>query len=291
MSKKWLFSLIALGVVAVAILVIPGFSKEESVATVDGEKITKDELYNALVQTSGEQALNALINEKLIALEIKNEKIKVSDEDVEAELASQIEEVGGEETFDALLKQNGLTTKQVKENIIQFLSVRQLIEPRVEVTEEAIKTYFEENKEKFDKEEHVEASHILVEDETTAKEVAEKLATGEDFATLAKEYSTDEANADKGGELGFFTYGKMVEEFSEVAFAMDIDSISDPVKTTHGYHLIHVTDKQEAKEATFEDSKEEIEEILFEEGVNNEYVLLLDELKEKYKITNTLFAK
>lgn len=291
MSKKWLFSLIALGVVAVAILVIPGFSKEESVATVDGEKITKDELYNALVQTSGEQALNALINEKLIALEIKNEKIKVSDEDVEAELASQIEEVGGEETFDALLKQNGLTTKQVKENIIQFLSVRQLIEPRVEVTEEAIKTYFEENKEKFDKEEQVEASHILVEDEATAKEVAEKLATGEDFATLAKEYSTDEANADKGGELGFFAYGKMVEEFSEVAFAMDIDSISDPVKTTHGYHLIHVTDKQEAKEATFEDSKEEIEEILFEEGVNNEYVLLLDELKEKYKITNTLFAK
>lgn len=291
MSKKWLFSLIALGVVAVAILVIPGFSKEESVATVEGEKITKDELYNTLVQANGEQALNALIDEKLIALEIKNEKIKVADEDVEAELATQIEEIGGEETFDNLLKQRGLTKKQYKESIIQFLSVRQLIDPRVEVTEEAIKTYFEENKENFDEEEQVEASHILVEDEATAKEVTDKLVAGEDFAALAKEYSTDEANAEKGGELGFFTYGKMVEEFSEVAFAMDIDSISDPVKTTHGYHIIHVTDKQEAKEATFEDSKEEVEETLFEKGVQDEYTKLLTELREKYKISNTLFAK
>ncbi|MHA6259138.1 foldase protein PrsA [Sporosarcina sp. CAU 1771] len=288
MNKKWLISLIALGVVAIAILVIPGFSKEESVATVDGEKITKEELYNSLVSSTGEQALNTLIDQKLIALEIKNQKIKASDDEIEAEMATQIEELGGEETFEALLTQNNVTKAMFKENIAEFLSVRQLIEPRVEISEEEILAYFEENKEDFNQEEQVEASHILVEDIATANEVKKKLDAGEDFAELAKEYSTDESNAENGGELGFFNSTRMVEEFTEAAFSMNVGDISEPVKTTHGFHIIHVTDKKEAKEATFEDSKEEVKELLFEKGVQTEYTVLLAELKEKYKVTKTL---
>ena len=113
-----------------------------------------------------------------------------------------------------------MTEKEFKENIIEYLSIRKIIEPRIEITDEEIKAYFEENKESFNKEEQVEASHILVEDEATAKEVAKKLADGEDFAALAKEFSTDTANATNGGELGYFGRGKMVAEFEEVAFSM-----------------------------------------------------------------------
>ena len=87
------------------------------------------------------------------------------------------------------------------------------------------------------------------------KKLRKKLKDGEDFATLAEEYSTDTSNADNGGELGFFPRGKMVAEFEEAAFSMKVDEISDPVKTEHGYHIIHVTDKKEAKEAVFEDQK------------------------------------
>ena len=159
------------------------------------------------------------------------------------------------------------------------------------ITDEDIKAYFEENKESFNEEEQVAASHILVEDEATAKKVAKKLADGEDFATLAKEFSTDTMSAENGGELGFFPRGKMVAEFEEAAFSMKVDAISDPVKTEHGYHIIHVTDKKAAKEAVFKEHKEEIKGLLLEEGVQAEYVNWLDEVKLDYKIENSLLTK
>ena len=121
--------------------------------------------------------------------------------------------------------------------------------------------------------------------------VAKKLADGEDFATLAKEFSTDTMSAENGGELGLFPRGKMVPEFEEVAFSMKIDAISDPVKTEHGYHIIKVTDKKAAKEAVFSEHKEEIKGLLLEEGVQAEYVNWLDEVKLDYKIENSLLTK
>ncbi|MEK4405425.1 peptidylprolyl isomerase [Sporosarcina sp. FSL K6-6792] len=295
MRKKRLFPLLAVSLLAIILTVTTGCSKDskaadETVATVGDEKITKDELYEVLVQSAGKEALTAMIDDKVVALELKKEKISISDKEVDAELAIYIENAGGQEAFDAALKQNTMTEKEFKENIIDYLSIRKILEPRIEITDEDIKAYFEENKESFNEEEQVAASHILVEDEATAKKVAKKLADGEDFAALAKEFSTDTMSAESGGELGFFPRGKMVAEFEEAAFSMKVDAISDPIKTEHGYHIIHVTDKKAAKAATFDDHKEEIKGLLLEEGVQAEYVNWLDEVKSDYKIENSLLT-
>ncbi|MBO1910995.1 peptidylprolyl isomerase, partial [Microvirga sp. 3-52] len=90
---------------------------------------------------------------------------------------------------------------------------------------------------------------------------------------------------------GFFGKGQMVPEFEEVAFAMKVDEISGPVETSHGFHIIHLTDKKEAKEAALEDSKEKIKDAIFEEKMQTEYAVLMGELKEKYKVENTLEEK
>ncbi|MFJ7935227.1 peptidylprolyl isomerase [Sporosarcina sp. NPDC096371] len=289
MSKKWLYPLVIAGILVTA----TGCSqeKDETVATVGDEKITKEELYDTLVKTSGQQALDMMIEDKVIASELKKEKVTVSDKEVEEELASQVESVGGDEAFAAALKQSGITEKEFKKSITEFLSIKKIVEPRIKITDKELKAYFDENKESLNQAEEVKASHILVEDEATAKEVAKKLAEGGDFTALAKEYSTDTSNAEKGGELGYFGRGKMVAEFDEAVFSMKVGTISAPVKTEFGYHIIQLTDKKAAKEAVYEDSKEDIKKLLLEKGMQTEYGVWLDEVKEKYDIENTLLGK
>lgn len=289
MIKKWLNTKVLVGIMAFALVALAGCSNDnESVATVDGEKITKDELYDMLVKSYGPQAVEALIDDKIVELEVKKEEIKVPDEEIKEEIEKFKENAGGEEAFNAALEQSGLAEEDFKKDVVQYLSIRKLMEPRVEVTDEEIETYFEENKDSFNVEEQVEARHILVEDEKTANEIVQKLEDGEDFAELAKEFSTDEGSGAMGGDLGFFTRGKMVPEFEEKAFSLKVGEISEPVKSEYGYHIIEVLDKKEAKDAVLEDHIVEIREKLFEDKMQTEYVAWLEEAREKYDIKNNL---
>lgn len=289
MLKKWFNKTVLVGALALSV-VLAGCSstKDEVVATVDGEKITKDELYEILVNASGTEALDALIDEKIVQLEVKKEKITISDEDAEKELENFIEEMGGEDAFNSALEMSGTKTEDFKKEIVQYLSIRKLMEPLVEVTDEEIKTYFEENKATYNQDEQVQARHILVEDESLANDLAKQLKDGADFAELAQEHSTDDGTAPMGGDLGFFSRGEMVPEFDEKAFSMEVGQVSDIVKTDFGYHIIEVQDKKEAKEAKLEDVKEEIKEKLFDSNMQTAYVTWLDEKREAYKIENTL---
>lgn len=286
-SKKTLGILAALVVVAVAVFIFLSM-RSEVVAKVGKESITKDNLYTFFVEQNGEAALDTLITKNLIEQEVEKEKISVSKKDIDAELQELIDSYGGEETFNQQLATSGLTMEDVESDVKTNLQIEKILEPLIEITDEEMQTYFDENKDSFAKTKQVKASHILVEDEATAKKVKEKINAGEDFAELAKEYSTDTASAESGGDLGFFGEGSMVAEFEKAAFSMKVDEISEPVKSEYGYHIIKVTDKQEASEAKFDDSKEEIKGILFDEKMATEYTTWLEEKKEEYKVKNYL---
>jgi foldase protein PrsA len=286
-SKKTIAILAALIVVAVAVFIFLS-TRSEVVAKVGQKSITKDNLYTFFVEQNGEAALDTLITKNVIEQEVEKEKVSVSEKDVDAELQELIDSYGGEETFNQQLATSGLTMEDVEEDVKTNLQIEKLLESRIKITDEEMQTYFDENKDTFAKTKQVKASHILVADEATAKEVKEKLDAGEDFAELAKEYSTDTGSAESGGDLGFFGEGSMVAEFEEAAFSMKVDEISEPVKTEHGYHIIKVTDKQDAAEAKFDDSKEEIKDILFDEKMATEYTTWLEEKKEDYKVKNYL---
>ncbi|TYP59949.1 peptidylprolyl isomerase [Thermosediminibacter litoriperuensis] len=263
-------------------------SSKEVVARVNGEEISKDELYDVMVKLIGEKALDYLISQKIIELEAKKQNIDVSDEDIQKELKKVYEYYGGEEAFTQSLQMNGYSLGEYKKDLAVEIKIKKLLEPKISITEEEIKSYFEENKEDFAQGKQVRARHILVEDEEKANEIIAKLKSGEDFAELAKQYSTDTATKEKGGDLGFFGSGDMVKEFEEAAFSLKVGEISSPVKTQYGYHIIKVEEIKEAQEANYEESKDEIKDILFNQKVQQQYSTWIQELYKQYKVENLL---
>ncbi|HHU82955.1 MAG TPA: hypothetical protein GXZ26_08130 [Firmicutes bacterium] len=121
----------------------------EVVATVAGEEITKDELTDLLLAQAGEQGLSILIAEKLVDLEAKKEKIVISEEEIEEELADYYEYYGGKEEFTQVLEKSPYSINEIKKNLAKDLTVKKLLTPRISVSEEEIKEYFEENKEEM----------------------------------------------------------------------------------------------------------------------------------------------
>ena len=93
--------------------------------------------------------------------------------------------------------------------------------------------------------EQVHASHILVETQETGQEVLDKLAAGEEFGSLAAEYSIDTGSKEQGGDLGWFPQGFMVPEFEEAAFSLEPGETSGLVQTDYGYHIILVHEKED----------------------------------------------
>lgn len=116
-----------------------------------------------------------------------------------------------------------------------------------EVTDAEIEAHYNQQREtRYKNPERVRASHILIKAENRSDaealakitEIKKEIDNGLDFAEAAKKYSEDDSNKARGGDLGLFPAGRMVPEFSEVAFSMPAGGISDPVKTQFGYHLI-----------------------------------------------------
>ena len=236
---------------------------DKTVAIVDGEKISKDDYkdelsFYASMLASQQQLKNSIVTmmvqDKLIANDIKKNDIKIDDKEVDDALMQSVQNFGGQEQFDKTLDDYNMSLDKFKETLkkdLMYKKHREWFDSNNEVTDDEIKKYFEDNKDEFAK---VDASHILVQDEETAKEIKEKIDNGEDFAKLAEEYSTDTASAKNGGSVGAFAKGQMVKEFEDAAFAMKEGEVSDPVKSQFGYHIIKVNKVTDS----FEDSKEEI---------------------------------
>ena len=265
------FYYIAIGAVAAAaIIMLVAFSGDETVASVGDTKITKDALYEKMAASTGPAALEALISNEVVNQEADKAGIEVTQKELDAEMAVYEESYGGTEALEQALATSGMTLADLKEEMDIYLKVEKIVGPDIKISDEQIKTYFEENKDSFNQPSQVEASHILVATEEEADEVKAKLDDGSDFAEMA------------------FGAGEMAPEFEEAAFSMEVDEISEPVQTDYGFHIIQMTGKTAAVEANLEDSKEQIKETLFDEALNTKYAEWLAEKTESYDIVNTL---
>lgn len=240
--------------------------------------------------------IESIIMRKLLEGKIEEENIIISDERKEEIFNEQVKYILQENniTEEQLLenlKMQGIESLEVykellfaqNESVLLIAELQNKITESLTVSDEDVQNYYNENQEQFVKGERVEASHILVEKEETAREVLDKLNGGSKFAELAKEYSLD-GSAQDGGELGFFNKGKMVKPFEEAAFSMKIGEVSEPVQTEYGYHIILVTDKEEESVISFEESKEQIKNALINQKQVEKLNDYVNDLRESAEI-------
>lgn len=153
-----------------------------------------------------------------------------------------------------------MTEEMVKVDYIE-LDAEQ-VAADIAIADEDALTYYEENKERFEKPAQRKAAHILINDDAQAKQtlatIQERLDVGDSFADLAKQFSQDPGSAEQGGDLGLVSPGDMVEAFDDALFSMEAGTISEPVKSEFGYHFIKLDVINEAQIPDFESVKADI---------------------------------
>src|ERR1051325_3352170 len=156
---------------------------------------------------------------------------------------------------------------------------RDQLRAKVTVTPQEIESYYNSNVQQFQTPAQAPASHILIKtdgkNEADAKKQADDIlkqakAPGADFAALAKKYSEDDGSKANGGDLDYFTRGRMVPEFEQAAFAMQPGQISDLVKSQFGFHIIKVVDKKPAATRSLDEVRAQIQQTLAAQRVEQQ---------------------
>lgn len=247
MKKTVLAMTMAASVLALAACNDQKAADDEVIATTKVGNITKEDLYEEMKDAIGVQVVENLLLQQALETEYK-----ISDKELKEEIKAQKDTFG--DNFELYLQQQGITEKFFEKNVKSQMLQKKMVES-LKVSDEDIAKGVERA------ETEVHARHIVVEDEETAKEVLQKVKDGGDFAELAKEYSTEPVAQETGGDLGWFGPGKMVQEFEDATYTLKKGEISEPVKTSFGYHIIELLDTRKAEtEKTEEEIKAEIED-------------------------------
>ena len=233
-------------------------------ATVGGVNITEEEVSEAIIAMGQRgqnfnnpqgraMVLEQLINRKLILAGARKELLE----------------------FDPEFKKQ---LNIMKEELLTKFAISRAIE-NVKVTDEEAKKFYDENPDTFVSGKTVNASHILVDSEEKASEIKADIEAGKiTFADAAKQFSSCPSR-ENGGELGTFGQGQMVKEFEDAAFSAEIGTVTAPVQTQFGWHLILVTEKSESSVMAFEDVKDQLKDQLLSEKQQKAYASKINQLK------------
>lgn len=233
-----------------------GNTDDEIVASTAYGDITKAGFYEQMKEIAGTTLLEQVVIDKILT-----DQYEVSDEEIEAQLATYKEMYG--ESFESALATNGYTEETFKDTI-RFQLLQQKAAEDVEVTEEEIENYYEQGKYEL------HTRHILVETEEEAKQLYEQISEGSNFETVAKESSQDSETAENGGDLDWLSVADMEATFADAAYALEPGEVSEPVESASGYEIIQLVEKREVEDyASLKEQKEEITKTLKERIVAN----------------------
>ncbi len=298
------YSKILVFILSAAILLLAaGCQQADVLAEVNGEEITRkhlderlliftffmedysesletDEDFKAFIESS---LLNSLIQARLVNQEIERMGLVIDEEESEKYYEEELEEIkleffASEEQFQSRMTELKLSENVLKEMIRESFLVNLLYEHVVsDISEQDARDYFDANQNIFIEPGFVRVSHILVELEEEAAEVMERLDQGEEFEDISKDVSLDES-------MDFTIYEvdhHFDPTFTEAAFEMEVGTISEPVETPFGWHVIKLHEKEESQIYNYEDVKEDARALKKEEVFTKHFTDLLESAEIK----------
>jgi len=305
-----------------AVLLFPACLKAEIVdgivAVVNNEVVTQVELNAILlpiytqykstysdeellkkIDEAKKNILYQLIEDKLILQEAHKIGMPATDEEVAERLEQIKSQFSSSQEFKSALASQGLTVVDLKEKYREQIMIKKMVNrevrSRVSVTPIEIALFYEKNKDDFNLPAQVKVMTIMIrkseadpESNTDSlkkiKMIELKIAEGEDFAKLAREYSQDPSAVD-GGDMGYIGKGQMMKKIDEVIFSLQPGEISETIETPVGYHVFKIVEVKEAGAESFDEARMQIENYLFQEKAKERFDEWMTNLKENAYIS------
>lgn len=244
------------------------------------------------------QIVKLLVEEALLDIRADELKISLTDEQLDAEVDHYRKQNGlSQIEFEELLERRNVSLTDFKSSFLRrnrrSQVINQEIRSQINIADETLKALYEKGEGRVSR---VRARHILliVKKDATAEEVEQvrrkilnikdRILAGKSFTEMADLYSQDPSVKNNHGDLGFFGKGDMVREFAEVAFSIEPGTISDPVRSPFGFHLIEVIDKKEDAKQAFDTVKEKLYQQVYKKAFEERYRAYMADLKKKAKI-------
>lgn len=274
MKRAPLIALLAVGLLAAFVAVGCGSENQSvganDVAVVGDQSITKEQ-FDELIDRAREnykknkqefpaagtpqyvalrrQAMQFLVQREQFEQKAEDLGLKITESDVEKQMTTIKAQYFGkngkcdaacEKKYEAEIKKQGVTNEQVRDDVRASVVQNKIYEKvtaDVTVTDKEVEEYYKKNKQNYIQPASRDVRHILVKKKALAESLYQRAMSGENFAALAKKYSTDPGTKAQGGKLPI-SKGRQVPEFDKAAFALKAGEISKPVKTSYGWHVI-----------------------------------------------------
>ena len=269
----------------------------EFTQTIERYKRARHDVKPALYERLKDNIVRRLVDAEIIAQQAKKMGVEISNEERESKWAEHKKRYGSEDAFKAFLERAGTSEEDVRRQFDSNLvreKVFAKVSEAVEVSPAEVKEFYDKNQARYDEPEQIRASHILIrlppgaspevkaEKKKKADEIAAKAKKG-DFAALAKEFGEDPTK-DRGGDLGFFTKGRMVKAFEDAAWKLKNGQVSGVVETQFGFHIIKKVEHKQARKKPYAEVKEQIERSLEARKRNTAIREALQKWKDESKI-------
>ncbi len=262
------------------------YAADKTIAVVNGQKITREELTKKLWWQYGAQALSEAIDEKLLLDEAARLGIKADQKELDARFANLEAGYTDKAQFEKNLASVGWTPAELRDLLRRQMLIRAAVmaDARLQVTDADAKAFFDKNKEKLGAPESAKLSQIFVNTKAEADDAYLALSAGADFAKLSALKSTDANLKKNNGSLGQISRGMLLPDIEKEIFALKPGQYTKAIPTGNGFSIFRVEELKPGQEASFEKLKEDIKATLLNQAIAQKLPELAAELRQKAKI-------